>query len=144
MKIKNNITVTYNFSSKKQEENKTDFYKEQEKMYGGIPEHTEMDKLIDWLKICPPTKYTYSVTETWGRPQVIFMDFQTGERVADCVCHSGSYGHERGLLEAMGAPLVNEEEVGDEVEGWLTAVDILSRICGLLPDDVLKIVGGDA
>lgn len=119
-------------------------YKELEKKYGGIPEHTEMDKLIDWLKICPPEKYTYSVTETWGCPQVIFMDFQTGERVADCVCHIGSYGHERGLLEAMGAPLVNEEEVGDKVEGWLTAIDILSRICELPLETVRRIVREDA
>ena len=119
-------------------------YKELEKMYDGIPENTEMDKLIDWLKICQPTKYTYSVTECCGRPQVIFMDFQTGERVADCVCHGGSYGHERGLIEAMGAPLVDEEKVWGSVEGWLTAVDILSRICELPPDDILKIVGEDA
>lgn len=118
-------------------------YKAFEKRNGGIPENTEMDKLIDYLKICPPEKYTYSITEVWGRPQVIFMDFQTGERVADCVCHSGSYGHERGLIEAMGAPLVNEK-IGDDVEGWLTAVDILSRICELPPEDILKIVGGDA
>ena len=118
-------------------------YKAFEKRNGGIPENTEMDKLIDWLKICPPTKYTYSVTECCGRPQVIFMDFQTGERVADCVCHGASYGHERGLIEAIGAPLVNEE-IGDDVEGWLTAVDILSRICELPPDDILKIVGRDA
>lgn len=119
-------------------------YNELEKLYGGIPENTEMDKLINYLKICPPEKYTYSVTEWYGRPQVIFMDFQTGERVADCVCHIGSYGHERGLIEAMGAPLVNEKEVGDDIEGWLTAVDILSRICELSPDDILKIVGEDA
>lgn len=38
-------------------------YKALEEMYGGIPEKTEMDKLIDYLKICPPEKYTYSVTE---------------------------------------------------------------------------------
>ena len=38
-------------------------YNELEKRYGGIPEKTEMDKLIDYLKICPPEKYTYSVTE---------------------------------------------------------------------------------
>ena len=119
-------------------------YREFEEMYGGIPNDTEIDKLIDWLKICPPTKYTYSVTECFGRPQVIFMDVRTGERVADCVCHGGSYGHERGLIEAMGAPLVDKEEVGDDVEGWLTALDILSRICELLPDDILEIVGGDA
>lgn len=119
-------------------------YNELEEMYGGIPEKTEMDKLISYLKICPPEKYTYSVTEFYGRPQVIFMDFQTGERVADCVCHSGSYGHEHGLIEAMGAPLVDEEEVGDEVEGYLTAIDIMARICGLSPDDIRKIVGEDA
>lgn len=29
-------------------------YKALEEMYGGIPENTEMDKLIDYLKICPP------------------------------------------------------------------------------------------
>lgn len=119
-------------------------YKEFEKMYGGIPENTEMDKLVDYLKIFPPTKYTYSVVQFCGRPQVILMDACTGERVADCVCHYGSYGHERGLIEAMGAPLVNEEEVGDEVEGWLTAVDIMARICELLPDDIREIVGEDA
>ena len=119
-------------------------YKVLEKMYGGIPENTEMDKLIDWLKICPPNKYTYSVVEFCGRPQIVFMDAHTGERVADCVCHYWSYGHERGLIEAMGAPLVNKEEVGDDVEGWLTAVDILSRICELPPDNILKIVGEDA
>ena len=120
-------------------------YNELEERFGGIPEKTEIDKLIDYLKICPPTKYTYSVTECYGRPQVIFMDFQTGERVADCVCHGGSYGHERGLIEAMGAPLVNKEEVcWGNVEGWLTAIDILSRICELPLDNILKIVGEDA
>ena len=119
-------------------------YKALEEMYGGIPEKTEMDKLIDYLKICPPEKYTYSIIEFCGRPQVIFMDAFTGERVADCACHYWSYGHTRGLIEALGAPLVDEEEVGDSVEGWLTAVDILSRICELPPDDILKIVGEDA
>ena len=53
-------------------------YNELEKMYGGIPEKTEMDKLIGYLKICPPEKYTYSIAECYGRPQVIFMDFLTG------------------------------------------------------------------
>ena len=119
-------------------------YKAFEEMYGGIPENTEMDKLIDYLKICPPEKYTYSITECCGRPQVIFMYFQTGERVADCVCHSGSYGHERGLIEAMGAPLVNKENSLDDVEGYLTAIDIMARICELSTDDIRKIVGEDA
>ena len=41
-------------------------YKAFEEMNDSIPEKTEMDKLIDYLKICPPKKYTYSVTECWG------------------------------------------------------------------------------
>lgn len=72
------------------------------------------------------------------------MDARTGERVADCICHFGSYGHEYGLIEAMGEPLVNVKEVGDDVEGYLTAVDILARICELSPDDIREIVGEDA
>lgn len=72
------------------------------------------------------------------------MNARTGERVADCICHFGSYGHERGLIEAMGAPLVNEEEVGSTVEGWLTAVDIMARICELSLKDIREIVGEDA
>lgn len=119
-------------------------YNELEKMYGCIPEKTEMDKLISYLKIFPPVKYTYSIVKFCGRPQVIFMDACTSERVADCVCHYASYGHRQGLIEALGAPLVNEEEVGDDVEGCLTAVDIMSRICELSPDDIRKIVGEDA
>ena len=46
--------------------------------------------------------------------------------ICDAVCHSYSYGHEKGLLEIMG--LVNEEEVGDCVEGWLTAEEVFKRI----------------
>ena len=47
----------------------------------------------------------------------------------DAICHSFSYGHEKGLLEIMGT-LVDEEEVGDTVEGHLTAEEILRRIDG--------------
>lgn len=43
----------------------------------------------------------------------------------DAICHSGSYGHERGLLEIMGI-IVREDD--DEVEGWLTAEEILQRL----------------
>ena len=45
--------------------------------------------------------------------------------ISDAVCHSGSYGHEKGLLEIMG--LVNADEVGDLVEGWLTAEEVCAR-----------------
>lgn len=45
--------------------------------------------------------------------------------VSDAICHNGSYGRHDGLLEMMG--LVNEEEVGDSVEGWLTAEQVFER-----------------
>ena len=45
--------------------------------------------------------------------------------VSDAICHDGSYGRHDGLLEMMG--LVNEEEVGDSVEGWLTAEQVFER-----------------
>lgn len=43
----------------------------------------------------------------------------------DAICHRGSYGHEKGLLEIMGSIVRNEE---DSVEGYLSAEDILSRL----------------
>lgn len=116
-------------------------YKAFEEMTGGIPEKTEMDKLIGYLKIFPPVKYTYFIVKFCGRPQVIFMDACTGERVADCTCDYASYGHTHGLIEAVGAPLVNKEESWDDVEGCLTAIDIMARICELPPDDIREIVG---
>lgn len=42
----------------------------------------------------------------------------------DVVCHGGSYGHDKGLLEVMGSISKNE----NDVEGWLTAEDILARL----------------
>ena len=45
----------------------------------------------------------------------------------DAICHRGSYGAENGLLEIMG-DIVDEEAVGDRVEGWLTAAEVIERI----------------
>lgn len=39
----------------------------------------------------------------------------------DAICHNGSYGHERGLIEVMGLP-----QCGDDVLGYLTAEEILN------------------
>ena len=43
----------------------------------------------------------------------------------DVICNSGSYGHERGLLEVMGTIA---RPVGNYVEGYLTAEEILQRL----------------
>lgn len=53
--------------------------------------------------------------------QIIVKRGRTGW---DAICHSGSYGHEQGLLEIMGDIVKGS----DEVEGYLTAEDILERL----------------
>jgi len=45
----------------------------------------------------------------------------------DAVIHGGSYGHEYGKLEIMG-DLVDKTKTDDDVEGWLTAEEILKRV----------------
>jgi hypothetical protein len=45
----------------------------------------------------------------------------------DAVCHDGSYGHEVGKLEIMG-DLVDKTKTDDDVEGLLTAEEILERL----------------
>ena len=44
----------------------------------------------------------------------------------DAICHKGSYGHEQGLLEVMGTIVRADDD--DDVEGWLTAEEILQRL----------------
>lgn len=44
----------------------------------------------------------------------------------DVVCFTGSYGAQRGLLEAMGRTITGN----DDVEGYLTASEILRRLDG--------------
>ena len=49
--------------------------------------------------------------------------FSKGEKTAlSVICHNGSYGHEKGLIEIW-APGLN-----DGVEGWLTAEDAFEYI----------------
>lgn len=44
----------------------------------------------------------------------------------DAVCFTGSYGAQRGLLEALGRVITGN----DDVEGYLTADEILRRLDG--------------
>ena len=48
------------------------------------------------------------------------------QKVWDAVCHDGSYGHEEGSLEVMGTVIV--QNACDDVDGWLTADEILERV----------------
>ena len=60
-----------------------------------------------------------------------FTPFMNGGKVEvedmswDAICHDGSYGHQEGLLEIMGSIVKIDY---DDVEGWLTADEILNRL----------------
>lgn len=60
------------------------------------------------------------------RHQIIAYD-KRGQYSWDAICHWGSYGYKQGLLEIMGS-IVNEEEDGDCVVGFLTAQDVIERL----------------
>lgn len=58
---------------------------------------------------------------------IIVLD-DNDNRIWDAICHSGSYGHEKLSLEIIGN-IVNKTLSGeDDVEGYLTAGDILARL----------------
>lgn len=76
---------------------------------------TEIDKLASGLvKMGVPFKFR----TLWDGFQILTDDW-------DAVCHSGSYGHEHDLLEIYGS-IVHVDT--DEVEGWLTANEVLARL----------------
>lgn len=104
--------------------NTTD-YKSLEIQFGGVPEETEIDELIKALNaqgVCCPIDW--KITELYGRPQVIFLNPENGKQIGDAICHFGSYGHERGLIEVLGFPFSDEENV----VGFLTADEVIHQI----------------
>ena len=54
------------------------------------------------------------------------IQFIIGDWDWDAICHSGSYGHEDGLIEVMGLP-----QCQDDVIGYLTAEEVLNMVDGL-------------
>lgn len=80
---------------------------------------TEMYKLINLLI---NAKIPFEVVELYDTPQVCYPS--NSSRICDAVCHSGSYGHEQGLLEIMGL----STDPDDDIEGYLTAEEVYKRI----------------
>lgn len=92
-----------------------------------VPKKNELNKLVEKLAASDKDTGKWEVVSMplfAGLPQVIFYDDE-GNRIADAVCHWGSYGHERGLIEVMGYPLCHAFD--DDIEGWLTAETVFSR-----------------
>lgn len=82
-------------------------------------DYTEMIKLELYLQ---EAKIPYRMDYVAGMPSVRY--YGHGDKlICDAICHSGSYGHEDGLLEIMGLTRIN-----DSVEGWLTAREAFDRI----------------
>lgn len=81
-----------------------------------------MTTLIDKLTIANiPFELTTDVCGNENN-QVWYPSYD--ENVCDVICHEYSYGGPKGLLEMMG--LTDDEY--DDVEGWLTADEVFSRI----------------
>jgi len=86
---------------------------------------SEIDKLDEYLK-----EHSYNYDHIIDSPQAlktnqIIVYDDNGDRAWDAVCNIGSYGFAQGLLEVMGKAVVR---VDDEVEGWLTADEIIERL----------------
>lgn len=94
---------------------------------------SELDKLQKYLEV---NGYVYSRTDEVNnfvevigvegickldRHQIIVYDKKMN-RQWDAICHYGSYGYKQGLLEVSGCI------TSDDVEGYLTAQDIINRL----------------
>ena len=82
----------------------------------------EIKKLISGLA---EKGITFKFQTAFDGYQIIVYD-ENDERDWDAICHGFSYGHEEGLLEIYGS--IVDENVGDSVEGYLTAEEILARL----------------
>ena len=82
-------------------------------------EYIEMGKLEQLLQ---EAKIPYRIDYVIGMPSVRYYDHGKN-LICDAICHSGSYGHEEGLLEIMGLT-----RNGDSIEGRLTSEEVFDRI----------------
>lgn len=92
----------------------------------------ELDKLEAYLKE-KGIRYErvdedFGPERLYGRHQIIVYNTK-GKRQWDVICHYGSYGYSKGLLEAYGEPVVRKSD-GNSVVGYLTAQDVIDRLEG--------------
>lgn len=53
--------------------------------------------------LCESANIPYEICKCWDGWQLCYPCADLNIRVSDAICHSSSYGHEKGLLEIMGA-----------------------------------------
>lgn len=93
----------------------------------------ELSRLENWLK-AHAAAYDWEIQRrdrvpaNWFQTEFhqIMVRSSKGEYLFDAVCQPGTYGYDVGLLETMGS--IVDEEVGDDVEGYLSANDVIDRI----------------
>lgn len=91
---------------------------------------SELDKLEKYLKTAE-ILYERVDEDSFHQIRVYHTEGRTsGKKFVqdwDAICHPGSYGYENGLIEVMGSISENGE---NDVEGYLTADEIINRIKG--------------
>ena len=92
---------------------------------------SELDILEKYLKDNNIPYQRYECHEGFDKDEYIFhLDRHqicvptSNHRVWDVICQEGSLGYKKGLLEAWGEIV----EIDDQVEGYLTAQDVIQRI----------------
>ena len=86
---------------------------------------TEINKLEEMLKAAGETYERHEMAD--GVQLVVYKD---GNRYWDALISKYSCGHQAGLLEIMGKPVVDEKKDGDRVQGYLTAQEVMARAKG--------------
>lgn len=100
---------------------------------------TELDTLEMYLK-CRDIEYKrYDCNEEFNEEGITFVldrhQIVVGNGEWDAICQKGSFGYEEGLLEIMGE--IVPDTIGDCVEGYLTAWEVIDRIEEYEAKDVL-------
>lgn len=88
--------------------------------FKGNYDYSEMDKVEKYLI---EKKIRYRRAAFRDGEQITVFD-ESGQQAWDIVINMISYGHEENLLEAYGEALIGH----DDVEGWLTAENVISFI----------------
>lgn len=71
--------------------------------------------------LCLAHNIPFEIDAYCGGLIVAYPVLDPEKRISDAICHDGSYGREKGLLEMMGLTEDND------VEGWLTAEQVFEK-----------------
>lgn len=81
-------------------------------------ERINLDEMVKLAVGLDKKGIQFTAHTMFGGMQIICDDW-------DAICHCGSYGHEKGLIEVTGSIVRSDD---DTVEGYLTAETILARL----------------